>query len=132
MRAQIDRRRAEYAFGLCIVAMVLCDSNSWPHYMVFMLMPLSQIAIATDLGIAPVIAPVLAVISYLLTDVSYRLNHWRVEQLQLSTASWFAEGVVLAILIIFAATYALTTRAAKCSSATAGDPAMPLTANAKG
>lgn len=128
LRAQTDRRRDEYAFGLCIVAMVLCDSNSWPHYMVFMLMPLSQIAIATDLGIAPAIAPALAVISYVLTEVSYRLNHWRVEQLNLEAPSWFGEGLFLATLIVFAAAYVLATRAAEEHRTIEGDQEMPTNA----
>jgi len=131
VRAQNDRRRAEYAFGLCIVAMILCDSNSWPHYLVFLLMPLSQIAIATDLGIAPLSAPVLAVVSYLLTELSYRANHWRVEQMQMTTASWFGEGMFLATLMVFVAAYALTTRAAEGNRAVKGERDTLLSANAK-
>ena len=129
VRAQTDYRRAEYAFGLCVVAMVLCDSNSWPHYLVFMLMPLTQIAIATDLGIAPAIAPVLAVASYVLTEVSYRLNHWRVEQLNLDAPSWFGEGMFLATLMMFVAAYILTTRAVD-ARAVESDLEMTLNANA--
>jgi len=115
VRARTDPRRAEYAFGLCAVAMVLCDPNAWAHYMVFLLIPLCQIAVATQIGAAPEIAPTLAAIAYVLAEVSYRANFRFVGHFHLQTPSWFAEGMFIATLLVFAAAYALTTRAAKAN-----------------
>ena len=108
MRSRRNQTKAEYAFGLCVAAMVLCYPNSWTHYMVLFLFPMTQIAIAAETGDAPLRAAVLAVIAYVLAEISYDSAHKNYIHHNMSVGLWLIEGMSISTVLTFAAAYSLT------------------------
>jgi Glycosyltransferase family 87 len=108
VRSRTNPIKEEYAFGLCIAALVLCYPNSWTHYMVLLLYPLSQIAIAAEAGAAPAVAPVFAAISYVLAEISYDTAHRSYRNNYINLGLWLIEGMVVSTVLVYAAAYALT------------------------
>ena len=108
-RSRGNSRREEYAFGVCVAAMILCFSNSWAHYMVLLLFPLSQIALASEIGAAPVIAPALAIIGYILAEVSYSTAYWSFQYDRTNLGLWLIEGLFISTALTYVAAYILAT-----------------------
>jgi len=100
--------KAEYAFGMCVAGMVLFYPNSWSHYMVLLLLPLCQIVVATERGQAPVFVPQLAVISFVLAEVSYNAAQKSIWHKHMNLGLWLIEGMFVSTLITYAAAYILT------------------------
>ena len=107
LRSKANPLKEQYAFGLCIASMILCYPNSWSHYMVLLLFPLCQIAIASEAGLTSPTVSTLAAIAYVLAELSittayrsYRHNHMQL-------GMWLIEGLVVSTVITYVATYLL-------------------------
>jgi Glycosyltransferase family 87 len=107
LRSRDDDSRGEYAFGLCLAAMVLLMPNAWPHYMVLLLLPLCQLAVAGSLGHAPPTALWLAVIAYVLVEAGHSAAYV-LQNTNAALASWLIEGMFISALLSYAGIYILT------------------------
>jgi hypothetical protein len=97
----------EDGFGLFVAAMVLVIPNAWPHYMVLLLLPLLQLAIAAYQERISSTAWRLGFGAYIIVEISYviALTAWVRGDLKL--ASIFQEGLFISALMTFAASYLL-------------------------
>ena len=109
LKSREDDNKSEYAFGLCIAAMVLLVPNAWPHYMVLLLLPLCQLAVAESSGSAPRAVLWLAGIAYVLAEVGHS-GAYIFQNSHVHLASWLSEGMFISTLLTYAAAYGLTSR----------------------
>jgi hypothetical protein len=107
LKSRGDDTKGEYAFGLCVAAMVLLVPNAWPHYMVLLLLPLCQLAVAQETENAPRLALWLAAIAYVLVEVGHS-GAYIFQDSHVHLASWLSEGMFISTLLTYAAAYALT------------------------
>ena len=101
----------EPAFGLLIATMVLITPIAWPHYMVLLLIPLSQLAVAAYRGTAPRLALGLGIAAYLLADVVIALS--RIEYWDYGNtvfADHISEGLFLSVVLTYVASYLVVAR----------------------
>ncbi len=108
LRSRENPRRAEYAFGLCIAAMTVCYPNSWSHYMVLLLFPLSQIAYSTFSAETSAIVPTLALIAYFLAEISAVIAHKSFTHDHRELGLWLIEGMFVSTITTYIAAYRLT------------------------
>ena len=59
------------SYGLLVATMVLLIPGAWPHYMVLLLIPFGQLAIAAYRGAAPQLAIALGVAAFAVAETSY-------------------------------------------------------------
>ncbi len=118
VRSKTNPLNAEYAFGFCIAAMILCYPNSWAHYMVLFLFPFCQIAIAAEAGLAPPMVTTLAVVSYLLAELSAKTAYTCYRHNEMELGQWLIEGMTISAIIAYMASYLLTTSESLSSTET--------------
>ncbi len=111
LNARGDRKREEYAFGLCVAAMVVLLPNAWPHYMVLFIVPIVQIAVAAFRGAAPRDAIVTMAAAYLIAEASYTSANLSLARGASSTALWLIEGMSVSSLLTFVAASMLAVHA---------------------
>ncbi len=108
LRLRARERSLEPAFGLLITTMVLITPIAWPHYMVLLLIPMSQWVFAAYRGTASRLTIALGIAAYLSAELAIEIS--RIEYYIYAHhifADQISEGLFISVVLTFAASYAM-------------------------
>jgi len=105
LRARTRGIDLDNALGLMVATMVLIIPNSWPHYMVLLLLPLVQLAIAAYQRTAPRSAVALGASAYIVAELSWSTAYFARHHARPGLANVLIEGLFVSTLMVYLASY---------------------------